>query len=116
MPISFSQIPQGWRVPLYYVEVDPSKAGLPINRLPTLLVGHKIDTGVNMGTAPANIPVPVASQAVADKLFGQGSQLATMFRAYFANNWAQETYGLPMAEGSTAATSTVTVTAGPTSS
>jgi phage tail sheath gpL-like len=77
MPISFSRIPSGWKIPLYWAEVDSTKAGLPINRTPTLLTGIKRTAG----TAVANIPVPVSSQAQADALFGRGSQLAGMFRA-----------------------------------
>ena len=42
MPISFSNIPATWRVPLYWVEVDPSKAGFPVNRQAALLVGTKL--------------------------------------------------------------------------
>jgi len=114
MPISFNNIPAGFRIPLYYVEVDPSKAGLPINRLPTILVGHMVTTGTDPGTALPNVPVPVASQAMADELFGQGSMLGCMFETYFKNNWAQEVWGLPMAEGTTAATKTITVTVAPT--
>jgi phage tail sheath gpL-like len=114
MPISFSNIPALWRIPLYYVEVDPSKAGLPVNRLPTVLVGHMVQTGLESGNAAVDVPIPVASQAQADEFFGLGSQLACMFEVYFKNNWAQEVWGLPVAEGSTAATKTVTVTNPPT--
>lgn len=60
-------------------------------------------------TATVNVPLPIASQAQADAAFGKGSQLACMFRAYFANNWANEVWGLPVAEGSNAATGTITV-------
>jgi len=112
MPISFSNIPAGWRIPLYYVEVDSSKAGLPINRLPALLVGYKATA--KTGGATLEIPIPIASQAQADDAFGQGSMLSNMFRAYFANNWAGEVWGLPTAEGSTAAHGTITVTGVPT--
>ena len=97
-------------MPLYWVEIDSSKAGLPINRLPAMLVGHKIDTA----SAVVNVPVPVSSQAQADSIFGRGSQLASMFKAYFANNWAGEVYGLPVAEGSNASTGTITVATPPT--
>ncbi len=103
MPISFSRIPANWRMPLYWVEVDSSKAGLPINRTPTLLVGIKRTASPGV----VNVPVPVSSQAQADALFGRGSQLAGMFRAYFANNWASEVWALPVAEGSTAASGTI---------
>ena len=43
MPISFSNIPADWRVPLYWVEVDPSMAGLPLLRQPALLAGIMLD-------------------------------------------------------------------------
>ena len=46
--------------------------------------------------------------------FGQGSHLSRMFMAYFKNNWAGEVWGLPTAEGSAAATGTITVTSPPT--
>src|SRR5262245_52229314 len=94
MPISFSRIPANWRMPLYWVELDPSKAGLPTNLGRSLLVGYKLTAG----TAAADVPVPVASQAQADALFGQGSMLANMFRVFFANNWANEVWGLPVAD------------------
>src|SRR5690242_19939569 len=103
MPISFSDIPSNWRMPLYWVEVDPSKAGLPINNLPAMLVGIKLAAG----SAPVNVPIPVASQAQADAFFGRGSHLSNMFKAYFKNNFAGQVYGLPVAEGTTAATGTI---------
>ena len=112
MPISFSHIPASWKVPLYWVEVDSSKAGLPSNVLPSLLVGIK-STAKTTG-ATVEIPVPIASQAQADEAFGQGSHLSRMFMAYFKNNWAGEVWGLPTAEGSAAATGTITVTSPPT--
>lgn len=106
MPISFSHIPANWKVPLYWVEVDASKAGLPINVLPGLLVGVQI---TSTAKATVNVPLPISSQAQADNAFGQGSQLAMMFRAYFANNFAGNVWGLPVLEGSTAATGVITV-------
>lgn len=113
MPISFSRIPANWRIPLYWVEVDPSKAGLPISQAKALLVGVQI-TGPTLSHAVVNVPLAIASQAQADYAFGQGSQLASMFKAYFANNWAGSVYGLPLAEGSAAAVGTITVATPPT--
>ncbi len=112
MPISFSQIPANIKVPLYWVEVDPSKAGLPVLRQPALLVGTKLAAG----TAPADVPVPIGSQAQADEAFGLGSELARMFKAFFANNFANEVWGLPVAEplAGTAATGTIVVATAPT--
>ena len=118
MPISFNRIPSNWKMPLYWVEVDGSKAGLPTNVKPAMLVGIMNDTGAGAikGTGTVNVPIPVSSQAQADYLFGQGSQLAMMFRAYFANNWAGQVYGLPLAPpaAGTAATGTIKVASAPT--
>lgn len=113
MPISFSRIPANWRIPLYWVEVDPSKAGLPIFAGNALLVGVQI-TGPTLSHAVANVPIAIASQAQADFAFGQGSQLSLMFKTYFANNFAGSVFGLPVAEGSAAAVGTITVATAPT--
>src|SRR3982750_1118073 len=107
MPISFNRIPANWRIPLYWVEVDPSKAGLPINEAKALLVG--VQSASPASHALVNVPLAIASQAQADYAFGQGSQLAIMFKSYFANNWAGSVYGLPLAEGSAPASGTITV-------
>jgi phage tail sheath gpL-like len=108
MPISFANIPADWRLPLYWVEVDPSKAGLWTIKQPALLVGIMTTDGV----AAPDVAIPIGTQAQADKQFGQGSQLSNMFRAFFANNFANEVWGLPVAEpaAGTAATGTITVT------
>ena len=108
MPISFSQIPANWKLPLYWVEVDPSKAGLWTIRQPALLVGIMTDTGIAM----PDVAIPIGSQAQADKQFGEGSHLSQMFAAFFKNNFANEVWGLPVAEpeAGTAASGTVTVT------
>jgi phage tail sheath gpL-like len=108
MPISFANIPANIKVPLYWVEVDPSMAGLPTINLRALMVGVKIDAG----DAPPDIPLPIGSQAQADAAFGEGSELSRMFKAFFANNFANEVWGLPVAEpvGAAAATGTVDIT------
>ena len=109
MPISFSQIPADWRLPLYWVEVDPSKAGIWTINQPSLLVGIMTSDGV----ALPDVAIPIGTQAQADKQFGQGSHLANMFAAFFRNNFANEVWGLPVAEpvAGTAATGTITVSA-----
>src|SRR6516164_4865377 len=111
MPISFANIPANIKVPLYWVEVDPSMAGLPQINLRALLVG--VAKG---GRAPSDIAAPFGSQAQADAQFGEGSELARMFRAYYANNFANEVWGLPVqaSTGSAPATGTINVTAAPT--
>jgi phage tail sheath gpL-like len=94
MPVSFNSIPANWRMPLYWVEVDSSMAGYPSSRLPSLILGHMLATG----TAIHDVPTPVASQADAQQLFGFGSQLDGMVGAFFANNFAQELWVVPIAE------------------
>jgi phage tail sheath gpL-like len=112
MPISFANIPANIKVPLYWVEVDPSMAGLPTINLRALLVGVMTADG----EAEPDIPRPIGSQAQADLAFGQGSELSRMFKAFFKNNFANEVWGLPLEEplAAVAATGDVTVTAAPT--
>ena len=114
MPVSFDNIPSNWRIPLYWVEVDPSMAGLPVLRQPALLVGYQ-----KGGNAVANQPIMIASQLQANVAFGMGSELALMFKSFFNNSFSQEVWGLPMAEGDgigggTAAVGTILVSAPPT--
>src|SRR5262252_4470505 len=119
MPISFDNIPANWKQPLYWVEIDGSMAGFPISHMRSLIVGvmtsANTDTTLN-GVGTADIPVLCSRQMDADHLFGQGSHLACMMRAFFANNWANETWALPVKEsvGSTQATGTITVSTPPT--
>jgi phage tail sheath gpL-like len=107
MPISFSQIPANLKIPLYWVEVDPSKAGLPTIKLPALLVG----TMLTVGDAVPEKAIAVGTQAQADAHFGMGSELARMFKAFFANNFANEVWGLGLSEpvGGTAASGTIVI-------
>jgi phage tail sheath gpL-like len=112
MPISFSQIPSDIKVPLYWVEVDPSMAGLPQLGLRALIVG----TALAGGDVDLEVPVAVGSQAQADAHWGQGSEISRMFTAFFANNFSNEVWGVGVGEptGGTAASGTITVTTPPT--
>ena len=86
MPVSFNSIPANWKMPLYWVEVDPSMAGYPRSRLTSLLFGLMSADG----TALPNVPIPVPSQADARQLFGYGSMLDGMVESFTNNNFAQE--------------------------
>jgi phage tail sheath gpL-like len=112
MPISFNHIPANLKVPLYWVEVDPSMAGLPVINQPSLLVG----TMNSEGDAPPDIALAIGTQAQADNAFGQGSELSRMFLSFFNNNFANEVWALPLAEptGGTAAAGDIVVTTPPT--
>jgi phage tail sheath gpL-like len=112
MPISFANIPANIKIPLYWVEVDPSMAGLPNINLLALMVG----TMTTDGSATPDVAIPIGSLAQAGAHFGHGSELERMFAAYYANNFANSVWGLPLAEpvGATAATGTITITTPPT--
>src|SRR5262245_66691869 len=117
MPISFSNIPAVMKQPLYWVEVDPSKAGAAVPAYKCLLIGTMISTGTTgKGTATPDVPIPIGRQMDADAAFGQGSELSRAFKTFFANNFATEVWGLPAAEpaAGTASTGTITVGAVPT--
>lgn len=78
MPVSFNTIPSGIRVPLFYAEVDNSAAFTPVNTTTSLLFGQKLEAG----SAEVNKPVLVSSASMAAELFGRGSMLHRMVKAY----------------------------------
>lgn len=110
--VQFQQFPAEWRLPLFWSEVDPSKAGFPTTNLPVLLVGQKLTAGA----APSNVPLAVSSESSAVVAFGQGSMLHLMFRALSANNRGLDVRCLPLDEPSSgvAATQTLTFSGTPT--
>ena len=63
------------------------------------------------GTAIPNVPKPIGTQTQADREYGQGSELACMVDSFFKNNFAHETWCLPVppAPGSVAASAKITV-------
>lgn len=111
MPISFANIPANIKVPLYWVEVDPSMAGLPSINLKALMVGVMTSDG----DAVVDVPIPIGSQAQADQHFGAGSELSRMFQAFYSNNFANEVWALPLKEptGGVAATGKILITQPP---
>lgn len=120
MPVSFNSIPGNWKMPLYWVEVDPSRAGYPVQRLPSLLIGTMlaaVSTDLPRGSkASADVPVPISSVEEARDLFGYGSMLDAMVESYLKGNRASELWVLPIAEAAAGnkATGTFTVASAPT--
>ena len=112
MPISFANIPANIKIPLYWVELDPSMAGLASINLRALMVGVMSTDG----TATPDVPIPIGSQAQADQACGPGSELSREFQAYYSNNFANEVWALPLAEptAGTAASGEITITTAPT--
>ena len=83
MTIPFNNIPQQLRVPLFYAEMDNSRAngqGTGIRR--ALAIGQKLAAG----TALPNVAYIVATVNQAIGLFGRGSMLARMVEKYRAND------------------------------
>ena len=105
MAISFSNVPSGIRVPLFYAEVDNSSANVGTNVLRTLLIGQKLADGV----AVVGRPVLVTSAEAGKELFGRGSQLALMNSAYRQNDGFGEVWAIPMDDPSSGKKATCTV-------
>lgn len=106
MTIPFSKIPANLRVPLFYAEVDPSKANTAPRPQRALLIGQKLAAG----TAPPNVPVLCQSLTDAKGLAGPGSMLAVMADAYIQNDPLGEIWLLPLADAGGAATATGSLT------
>lgn len=112
--ISFPNIPQDVRVPLFYADIDPSNANTGQQSLRALLIGQ-MKTG-----APGTPNVQQICQGVSatKSLAGQGSMLALMAAAYrkrdsFGEVWLlplQDDVGATAAGGSLAFTSQATAT------
>jgi len=94
MPITFENIPNAMRVPLFYAEL--TSGGTPFNSSERLLlIGQKLSTG----SAAANVPVQITGkQLVEETLFGAGSMLSDMVKAARKNSPLQEIWALPLAD------------------
>lgn len=113
--ISFDTIPSSIRKPGKYIEFNTKLAvrTLPGNLQKTRIIAQKTAAG----TATANVPVNVFSDAEAQVLFGVGSQAHLMVRAALKANPYLQLGVLPVddAGAGVAATKTVTIT-GPATS
>jgi len=106
--VNFNLIPRDITVPGAYAEVDPSgaKAGLATMPARALLIGTKHTSG----TATALQPYLVSSATQAAQLFGAGSMLAHMVKAWKANNGVTETWCVAMVEDGSGVAATRTLT------
>ena len=112
--VSFNSFPDGWKLPLHWVEVDPSQAGLPTQQASALIVGTKLSAG----SAVADLPIAVGSLAEAQSLFGIGSQVERMVAKFIKNNAVQTLFVAGLAEPSSgvAASGVIEISAAPTNS
>lgn len=107
MTVPFNTIPNTIRCPLFYSEMDNSKAGTFSATYRALIVGQVLSDS----EAVIDEPVYIANSEKAKNKFGQGSQLAQMVESYIDNNSSVEVWCLPIADPSagTAAEGTFTV-------
>ncbi len=111
MTIPFANIPQTLRVPLFFAELDNSKANTNVTPQRALLIGQK----TSAGTLVANVAQQSQSQSNSRLAAGPGSILAGMIDAYRANDPTGELWVLPLNDdpGAVAATGSISFT-GPT--
>ncbi len=112
--IPFKQIPANQRAPLFYAELDASKANTSPVAQRALLIGQKTASG----TLVANVPVIAQSTTDARTAAGPGSILAGMIRSYRENDPSGEMWVLPLADdpAGVAAVQTLTFTGTTTAS
>ena len=105
--MTFNEIPNGLLVPGFWTEFDNSAAaGSGIMPWAVLLIGSM----TSEGNATADLPVQIFSDDEADILFGKGSQAALMARAFRKNNQLMPLWVAGVADGTTKATKTLTIT------
>lgn len=106
MSIQFKNIPTNLRVPLFYAELDNSKANTTAVAQRALLIGQKTATG----TLAANVPVVCQSQSDGRVAAGPGSVLAGMIDAYRDNDPSGEMWVLPLVDDGAAIAATGAMT------
>lgn len=107
MAITVKGIPGNWRAPGVYIGNQPRNGGGQVGLRPTMIIGQMLSTG----TAIANTPVQVFSQADVDALTGVGSMLSRMYAAYSKNDITGPVWLTPVVDGvGTAGTVAVTLT------
>ncbi|MGY2732389.1 phage tail sheath subtilisin-like domain-containing protein [Sphingomonas sp. UYP23] len=109
--VPFKNIPSNLRVPLFYAEIDNSKANTAAVAQRALLIGQKLASG----TYAANVPVSCGSAPEGRAAAGQGSILAGMIDAYRDGDPNGEMWVLPVVDDGAATTAIGSITfTGPT--
>jgi phage tail sheath gpL-like len=98
MAIQFPNIPQNIRVPLFYADIDPSRANTGQINQRALIIGQITSDG----TAVPGKPVISQGANEAKTVGGQGSMLALMTQAYRARDSFGEVWYLPLADDGSA--------------
>lgn len=94
MALSYNTITNTTRLPLAYIEFDNSGAvtGTPQTINKTLMLGLRLSSG----NAPVNAPVRVTNSTHCDAMFGEGSMLSAMAKAFLKANSATDLYALAL--------------------
>jgi phage tail sheath gpL-like len=108
MTVPFKQVPQNLLVPLFYAEIDPSRANTAAITQRALILGQM----TSAGSYAASTPIQARSMADVKAGAGIGSMLAAMYAAYRANDQFGEAWVLPLADdaGGAAATGSIAFT------
>ena len=106
MAVSFTNVPAGIRVPLFYAELDNSMANSGSNELKALIIGQMLESG----KAVAGKPILVTGDSQGKELFGRGSMLARLNSAFRTNNSFGEVWAIPLADPESAAKASGTLT------
>ncbi|NWD88449.1 phage tail protein, partial [Pseudomonas sp. K5002] len=93
MAIGFSHIPADIRVPLFYAEMDNSAANSASSALRRLIVAQVND---NVTSPEIGSLVLVSSAAMAKRIGGQGSMLASMYETFRKSDPVGEIWCLPL--------------------
>jgi len=116
MTISFNEVPSPFRAPFFFVEIDPTFAGLDTAQIQftALVVGQKTAAG----SAAVETLIKITDDGQADNLFGAGSHLARILRKFRENNTVTELKAMAVVDdgGAVAAVKTITVTGPATAS
>ena len=107
MSIAFDTIPNDVRVPLAYVEFDPTRAqsGIADENYTLLVIGQRLAAG----TVDAGVPTLVQSGAQAEKYFGRGSMIANMLDAIKTANRHVKTVAIALDDDAAAVAATGTI-------
>jgi len=92
--VQFPNIPQNIRVPLFYADLDPSRANTGQINQRALIIGQITSAGAGV----ANKPVISQGATEAKTIGGQGSMLALQTQAYRARDSFGEVWYLPLAD------------------
>ena len=110
MPVPFTNVPANIRVPLFYAEVNNSRANTSTNNQRVLIIGQILSSGISV---PG---VPFLSAGVSDAQLqgGVGSQLSLMTAAYRNADAFSEVWYLPLADAPSSVAAIGSVTIGST--